>query len=336
MLNIRGPLLGLALLAIATPVAAQDCKQLAIVTSVDLETNKEHDAVYAPVTMEGKPELLQVDTGANLSTITNDIAKDLSLDHEPVNVALIDVNGQISSEAGRVKSFTIGNLHASKVDFIISKSNPWGEGNMEIAGLLGADILTNYDLEIDFGVDKLTLLSPDHCEGKVIYWPAAAVAAVPMTLTRNGDITFTVTLDGKPVTATLDTGAYTTTLGRGYAESTYGLTGTSPGVSVIAALDKSHGSQVLSTHFKTLTFGDDQTGSITVSNPQVDLIANFMGNSGAQQYGTTASRLKSKSQAVTLPDMLLGMNVLRHLHIYIAYGEHKLYITPASAPAAKP
>jgi hypothetical protein len=31
------------------------------------------------------------------------------------------------------------------------------------------------------------------------------------------------------------------------------------------------------------------------------------------------------------PKMLLGMNVLRHLHLYIAYGEHKLYVTPATA-----
>ena len=37
--------------------------------------------------------------------------------------------------------------------------------------------------------------------------------------------------------------------------------------------------------------------------------------------------------------MLLGMNVLRHFHIYIAFKEKKLYITPAGVPAqseAKP
>jgi hypothetical protein len=31
--------------------------------------------------------------------------------------------------------------------------------------------------------------------------------------------------------------------------------------------------------------------------------------------------------------MLIGMNVLRHLHIYVAYKEQKIYITPAGAPA---
>jgi hypothetical protein len=31
------------------------------------------------------------------------------------------------------------------------------------------------------------------------------------------------------------------------------------------------------------------------------------------------------------PRMLLGINVLRQLHLYIAYHEHTLYVTPATA-----
>ncbi len=34
--------------------------------------------------------------------------------------------------------------------------------------------------------------------------------------------------------------------------------------------------------------------------------------------------------------MLLGMNILRHFHIYIAYKENRVYITPASPSAAAP
>jgi predicted aspartyl protease len=330
MKSLPFAVLGLCLLA--GPAFADDCKQLAIVTTVDLQTNSDHDAVYAPVTFEGKSEILQVDTGANLSVITKEVANDLGLDHEPVRVALVDVSGRISDTAGRVKSFVLGNLHASNVDFIIAKDNPFGEGNKDIAGLLGSDILRNYDVEFDFGPNKMTLLSPDHCPGKVIYWPATAVAAVPMQVTPSGDIVFPVTVDGKTVNATLDTGSYTTVLNLGFAESTFGLTPTSPGVTSGAALEHTHGSTVLSTRFKTLTFGDDATGSITVGNPQVDLLANYMGNSDIQGPQHTGTRLPSKAQNMALPDMLLGMNVLKHLHIYIAYGEGRLYITPATAP----
>lgn len=325
----------LSLFLFAGTALADDCKQLAIVTSVDLATNDDHTEVFAKLNLDGKDEYFLIDTGASLSTITKETADALNLDREPVNVALIDVNGRESHEAGRVKSLMLGTLHASNVDFIIMRDNPFGEGNKEIAGLLGADFLSNYDLEIDYGANKLTLLSPDHCPGKVIYWPATAVAAIPIDVSNKDDIALTVTLDGKPVKATLDTGASNTTLSRGYAQENYGINESSPGVKVIGELNKAHGSAVLSTHFKMLTFGDDETGSISLGNPQVDLIADYQGNSNIQGIQHTGSKLQPKTAAVKLPDMLLGMNVLKHLHIYIAYGEQKLYVTPASAPAKK-
>ena len=51
-------------------------------------------------------------------------------------------------------------------------------------------------------------------------------------------------------------------------------------------------------------------GDITVNNPKVALYpATIFGND---------------------PDMILGMDVLRKLHIYFAFREGKMYITPAS------
>jgi hypothetical protein len=35
-----------------------------------------------------------------------------------------------------------------------------------------------------------------------------------------------------------------------------------------------------------------------------------------------------------IPDMLIGMDVLRKLHLYIAFGEAKLYVTDAAAQPA--
>jgi hypothetical protein len=34
--------------------------------------------------------------------------------------------------------------------------------------------------------------------------------------------------------------------------------------------------------------------------------------------------------------MLIGMNILSKLHLYIAFSESKIYITPASAPQTAP
>ena len=172
---------------------------------------------------------------------------------------------------------------------------------------------------------RCTLLSPDHCPGKVIYWPATAVAAVPMRgqFERETSV-FPVTVDGKAVNATLDTGSTTTILNLGFAgKHLRSARATSSGVTTVTALDSTHGSAVLSTRFKTLTFGDDadrldhgrQSAKWTCSPTSWAILARRGSNTG------TAPSPRPKAQSVALPDMLLGMNVLKHLHIYIAYGE---------------
>jgi len=103
MKRLGGTLLGLSLSLLASTAFAQNCKQLAIVTSVDLSTTKEHNAVFAPMNLDGKDELLLVDTGGAFSELTKETADDLNLDREPVNVGVVDVSGQVSYEAGRVK-----------------------------------------------------------------------------------------------------------------------------------------------------------------------------------------------------------------------------------------
>jgi hypothetical protein len=44
------------------------------------------------------------------------------------------------------------------------------------------------------------------------------------------------------------------------------------------------------------------------------------------------TRIREPDTEQGLPQVLIGMDILRHLHLYIAYREQKLYITPASAP----
>jgi hypothetical protein len=45
------------------------------------------------------------------------------------------------------------------------------------------------------------------------------------------------------------------------------------------------------------------------------------------------TRFKDSDTEESFPDLLIGMDVLHHLHLYIAYKEQKLYITPASEAA---
>ncbi len=68
------------------------------------------------------------------------------------------------------------------------EDGPNGPDIEDFGGILGADMLRNVDLDLDFAAGKLNLVSQDHCSGNVVYWQAPAVAVVPMTLDRWGHV----------------------------------------------------------------------------------------------------------------------------------------------------
>jgi hypothetical protein len=75
---------------------------------------------------------------------------------------------------------------------------------------------------------------------------------------------------------------------------------------------------------------------VTVANPVIfvrPLV--YGGGPGVDQPGDDlrlGSRAEHKDDIITrlAPDLRLGMDVLRHLHIYVATAESKLYITEAT------
>ena len=75
-----------------------------------------------------------------------------------------------------------------------------------VAGLIGMDILGDYDLDFDFPRRKLTLYSVKGCAA-VPPSDFADIRAIPFKLNSQRSILFPVEVDGKKITAFLDTGA---------------------------------------------------------------------------------------------------------------------------------
>ena len=307
--------------------ANADCAPLAIITSVDLTPASDHLAEFVPVSINGTDQLLLLDTGGAITELTAEAADAMKLERRKGPFQQYNVSGQYSDQYVNA-SLTLGALKSGKSDFVVAPgSNPFGTGS-SVAGILGPDILAHYDLHIDFGANKLTLLSPDHCEGKVIYWPASAVVVVPMKVLRSGHIIVPVSLDGKTINALIDTGASNTTLTTLSAESDFGLKLGDADTPKTGNLPDQPGAFTYKHTFKSLAFE-----GIAVSNPHVDIIPDMTKDVVANnpELGT---RLADTKRAEDKIDMLLGMNVLRHFHLYVAYKEEKLYITPIEAPAA--
>jgi hypothetical protein len=82
-------------------------------------------------------------------------------------------------------------------------------GNQDVAGLLGADILSHYVVALDYQGKRAELF--DYCPDRGVDWPgieAGPPTAVPIRLTENGRILVEASVDGAPpVTMMVDTGS---------------------------------------------------------------------------------------------------------------------------------
>lgn len=307
----------------AQSVAAEECGPLKIISSVDLKTEPQDNRFYLPVVLQGQQKYMLLDTGGTFSEITQDVVASLNLPTHKSMVRVYDISGNYIDHVAVVPSFAIGTLSGQNVEFMVGADQRQETGS-EVAGILGPNILRFYDVSVDFGAGKLTLLSQDHCPGKVIYWPATAVAVIPMTFTKlSGHIHVPVTLDGQQLNAAIDTGSTNTALNLTAAAGDFGLDSKKTNMSPVGELQNRNQDVIYRHSFKTLSFN-----GVNVSNPSIDIIPDLI-HGQLDRPPPTGTRFKDSEAEENLPDLLIGMDVLRHLHIFVAYKEQNLYITPA-------
>lgn len=323
-----------AALSFTTPALADDCSRLIELASLDI-THTRGDLITVPATINGTSVQMLVDTGGGISSVSAKLVNTLKLTRQDAAVKTLDMRGNASRQFVRLDTFALGGLKGKDVDLMILP-----DPNIPFDGLITGDILKRYDVELNFTAGKLNLFSPDHCEGKVIYWPATALAVVPFTMARpaNGNpdepatinlfpdthIRVPVTLDGKTFSAIIDTGATTTTLSAAVARSVFGVTAESQGAVPIGGNNDPRFGYV----FHSLAFE-----GIAVTNPHVLIYPDLVGKHDPDNFNTAGSRIRRVDDEMGT-ELLVGMDVLKRLHLYIAYGEHKLYLTPPDQPAA--
>lgn len=306
----------LAALACFSPglAKAADCN-LKIVNTIPIQLGANGTRVFVSVTINGTEKKFLLDTGGVMTQISAEAAAELKLPITDSNMKLLDLYGNATTQAAIVNTFVLGRLGDHNTRLPISTLFKDGGS---VSGLLAADYMGEYDTELDFTGGKMNYFSQDHCPGKVVYWPAAAIAAVPMRFDGH-HLILDVTLDDHPFRAIIDTGAPGTTLSMAEAKRVFGLTAENE--------DKR-----FEHTFQKLSFE-----GLEVGNPHIAIIPDKIGSKDPNNGYVTGSRVQRVDDPdPSAPAMLIGMNILSKLHLYIAFGENKVYITPAAAPAAAP
>lgn len=320
----------LMLAGIAPAAAADSCPPLSIVASVDMQIAADNRP-YVPVTINGVPKSMLVDTGGFFTEMFEPVVDELKLTPRQTRLVLVGVAGDTTRLAVRA-AFTLGKLHADSIDFMVMPlAHRFAPDVPDAAGLLAPNLLRPYDLDLDFGGRKLNLISQKHCDGKVVYWKASSVAVVPVRVNEDGHVLVPVELDGRRLTAILDTGSSRSLLNLGPAQTTFGVVADTDETPFEGHIGDT-GASTYSHRFRSLSLE-----GISISNPTLMLIPDLMKNRLKPRDTVEGdTRIANPNAESGLGEMILGMDILRHLHVYIAYREQKLYITPAATPAAAP
>ena len=302
------------LLLIGSPALAEDCGALRVISSVDLQPSQSHQQEFVPVKINGADKRLLLDTGGYTSQLTPETVDALKLPTGGSLGTMKYVGGStLAITTATIADFQIANMRAKNMSMLIDPV----PGLEKLAdGILASDLFLAYDLDMDFGHDKLNFISTDHCPGKVVYWQAQALAEVPLRIV-NGHYLIDITLDGRHMVALVDTGASSSALGMVSARRNFGLTASS--ADMVETKTNDNTVTMYMHKFGVLSFE-----GVEIHDPSLAVI-----DSGLLERERAAPGAHVVGQ-ITVPwDMILGMDMMRHLHIYIATKERKIYITPA-------
>jgi predicted aspartyl protease len=303
--------------------SAQQC-QLKRIASLDI-TIDPNGGILIPVSLDDSRHMMLMDTGAPLGILPASVVQELGLKHQPMppTMSFYGATGTGPSQFTIVPSLKIGPDEARYTDFLVMGSPDDPPAGFD--GTIGLDILHNFDLDLDFASNKLNLFSPDHCEGKVVYW-APTYTDAPMSLRGDGHISITVSLDGHDVDGVLDTGTSNTILSLTAAKQVFGLDAASPGVETVNVGSGPGQQQFLRYRFKSLSIS-----GITVNNPLIILLPDEIARQSQKDLDEQKMQGYQGRTNIHAPHLVLGTDILRHLHLYIAFKEQKIYATAADA-----
>jgi len=313
-------LVAMTALALSAARADETCRLLRM-AELDIVTTSD-GRITVPATIDGHPVRLLLDTAAPFSGVSPQWAAQNGEKAQTLSGnAVILRGGYRLNNFIQVASFQLGKLSTHKMSFSLYPQDYLPD----VAGTLGADVLGGFDVDIDPASGRVNLFRRNGCGENVLYWDAEAVSGARLKDNKTGMLAsqifleeigdrrllFDTVLDGKHVLAALDTGLPDTIMNLDRAREIFGWGRNAPPLKVISKDSYRY-------PFALLTFE-----GVEVPQPAIILVPESRIGLGVRPQGEA---------------LIMGMNMLRKLHIYISYGQRKVYFTgpPPSVSADPP
>jgi len=248
--------------------------------------------------INGAPASLVLDTGAERSILSPDAAKRIGVTGRyDFNRTLRGIGNVIRTGDARLESFILGDVALSHPRILVGPI-----GNIGADGLLGADLLGDFDLELDLRRAQLTLYDRVECEGLRPPWTGPFVT-LETTRSLSRHPFFPVEIDGHTLSATIDTGAQRTAMSASVAAPA-GVSAAALAADPVAAM-KGVGGEILRAavhQFRSFSVGGDAFRGPVLVVPGIALPREA--------------------------EVVIGMDYLLPRRMWLSYGSRRIFIAP--------
>lgn len=255
----------------------------------------ESDGHYlVDVEVNGVAQTLAVDTSAAKTTLTPEAADALNL---PVDTSKAETLAGVGPKADPEYPRIVASLKLGPAQWSDLRVPTFGAHAFTAykgvvpAGVLGANVLSRYDVELDFPRHTMTLYTAQNCLGRFAPWQGDYQSYSPIYTSQHRFI-MQMALNHHPILATLDTGAMPSLVGH-------------------------YGAQRVGLYADTLQLDPQKTGhglngaAISLAIHRFDTV-----QIGAREF----QNVKLEVSDATFPaDMLLGMDFLKWRRVWLSY-----------------
>jgi predicted aspartyl protease len=288
----------------AADVGQCDAKPLGQIAIATIE-----NVPIVTVLANGHPLTLLLDTGAEKTTLSPAAAGrvDAQAPRVEFDPRMQGLAGTLATRDVELRSFTVGDVSIPWRRIVVAPvtlAEPFG---IPLDGLLGADVLSNFDIDIDLPRQRMMLYEKRSCPNGPPW--AGPYASFATGLSRGEHLFFNVRLDNREIFAIIDTGAQRSGLSAAVAAA-LGQPGAGVGDDRAITTRGAAGEHIPS-HIHR--FAKLEVGSEVIGNPEL-IVTNVSFRDA---------------------DIILGADFVKLRRIWMAYESFQIFISPPAAALFK-
>jgi predicted aspartyl protease len=269
----------------------------------DLPIEPRNNLIFVTVTFNDHPATMVMDTGAERTTLTEAAVTRLrlrrDLQHNPTNT--LGIGGAGTSYEALLDDFAVGAFRLPVTRVEVGNFSLPEIGGIQPDGLLGADILLAFDLDIDLPGRRLTIYRARSCADSRPPWtvPYASVEGVSM---RRDRLVVPLAINGADGHAVLDTGAQRSVIQPEFAAR---------GGVTQAMLDADPSAKMLGASRETTSFRMHRFETVSI------------GTDTRHDMALAVTRLPGAEE-----DALIGGDFFDMRRIWLSAASHQMFFTP--------